>query len=152
INVMTNSEADAKKIEAQLEKVPAVLRVMSIARFVPDTPPAKLKLIAQAGKVVGPALNPDSVDAAPSDGENVDSRKSAVQSPHETAGDATSAGAVAARRLADALSKLGESNQATRDKAQNVFVTPLRIVLDHLRNTLQAPPGSPKKLPVATRD
>ena len=59
INVMTNSEADAKKIEAKLEKVPEVLRVMSLDSFVPDNQPAKLKLIAQASKVVGPALNPD---------------------------------------------------------------------------------------------
>jgi hopanoid biosynthesis associated RND transporter like protein HpnN len=152
INVMTNSEADAKKIEAKLEKVPEVLRVMSIDSFVPDNQPAKLKLIAQAGKVVGPALNPDSVDAAPSDGENVESLKSAVESLRKTAADATSAGAVAARRLADALSKLGESNQATRDKAQNVFVTPLRIVLDQLRNTLQAQPVSLKNLPVELVD
>ena len=64
INVMTNSEADAKKIEAKLEKVPEVLRVMSLDSFVPDNQPAKLKLIAQAAKVVGPALNPDFVDAA----------------------------------------------------------------------------------------
>jgi hopanoid biosynthesis associated RND transporter like protein HpnN len=125
---------------------------MSLDSFVPDNQPAKLKLIAQAGKVVGPALNPDSVDAAPSDGENVESLKSAVESLRKTAADATSAGAVAARRLADALSKLGESNQATRDKAQNVFVTPLRIVLDQLRNTLQAQPVSLKNLPVELVD
>ena len=60
INVMTNSEADAKKIEAKLEKVPEVLRVMSLDSFVPEDQPAKLKLIAQAAKVFGPALNPDS--------------------------------------------------------------------------------------------
>ena len=67
INVLTNSEAEAKKIEARLEKVPEVLRVMSLDSFVPEDQPAKLKLIAQAAKVVGPALNPDQVDAAPSD-------------------------------------------------------------------------------------
>ncbi len=33
INVMTNSEADAKTIEAKLEKVPEVLRVMSLDSF-----------------------------------------------------------------------------------------------------------------------
>jgi hopanoid biosynthesis associated RND transporter like protein HpnN len=152
INVMTNSEADAKKIEAKLEKVPEVLRVMSLDSFVPENQPAKLKLIAQAAKVVGPALNPDSVDAAPSDEENVESLKSSVESLRKTAGDATSAGAVAARRLADALSKLGESNQATRDKAQGIFVTPLRIVLDQLRNTLQAQPVSLKNLPAELVD
>src|SRR4029077_10645903 len=52
-----------------------------------------------------------------------------------------------ARRLADALSKLADSNQATREKAQAVFVTPLKIVFDQLRNTLQAQLVSAKNLP-----
>src|SRR6185503_4771595 len=80
INVLTNSEAEAKKIEARLEKVPEVLRVMSLDSFVPEDQPAKLKLIAQAAKVVGPALNPDSIDAAPTDAENVEALKSSVAS------------------------------------------------------------------------
>ena len=67
INVMTNSEADARKIEARLEKLPEVLRVMSLDSFVPEDQPAKLKLIAQGAKVLNPALNPDSIDAAPTD-------------------------------------------------------------------------------------
>ena len=92
INVMTNSEADAKKIEAKLEKVPEVLRVMSLDSFVPDDQPAKLKLIAQAAKVLEPALNPDSVDAAPSDEENVEALKGSVESLRKTAGDAKGAG------------------------------------------------------------
>src|SRR6478672_9772258 len=138
INVMTNSDADAKKIEAKLEKLPEVLRVMSLDSFVPDDQPAKLKLIAQAAKVLNPVLNPDSIDAAPSDQENVESLKSSVESLRKTAGEAKNDGAVAARRLADALSKLAESNQATRDKAQSVFVAPLKIVLEQLKNTMQA--------------
>jgi len=147
INVMTNSEADAKKIEAKLEKLPEVLRVMSLDSFVPQDQPAKLKLIAQAAKVVGPAINPDSVDAPPSDQENVDSLKGAADNLRKTAGDSKNAGAAAARRLADALSKLAESSQATRDKAQAVFVDPLKITLDELKNTLQAQTVSLKDLP-----
>ena len=38
IDVMTNSEADAKKIEARLEKVPEVLEVRSLDSFVPRRP------------------------------------------------------------------------------------------------------------------
>jgi hopanoid biosynthesis associated RND transporter like protein HpnN len=147
INVMTNSEADAKKIEARLEKVPEVLRVMSLDSFVPEDQPAKLKLIAQAAKVVGPALNPDSVDAAPSDEENVEALKGSADNLRKTADNNKSAGANAARRLADALAKLAESSQAIREKTQNVFVAPLKIVLDELKNTLQAQPVSLKTLP-----
>lgn len=147
INVMTNSEADAKKIEAKLEKVPEVLRVMSLDSFVPEDQPAKLKLIAQAAKVVGPALNPDSVDAAPSDAENVEALKSSVDNLRKTAGDGKSPGAVASRRLADALSKLAESTQAVRDKAQGIFVIPLKVTFDQLKNSMQAQPVTLKSLP-----
>lgn len=147
INVMTNSEADARKIEARLEKVPEVLRVMSLDSFVPQDQPAKLKLIAQGAKVLTPALNPDSIDAAPSDEENVQALKGSAESLRKAAGDAKGRGAVASRRLADALSKLAESNEAVRNKAQAIFVTPLKVVLDQLKNSLQAQPVSMKTLP-----
>ncbi|MBT1508879.1 MMPL family transporter [Bradyrhizobium sp. SRL28] len=147
INVLTTSEAEAKKIEARLEKLPEVLRVMSIDSFVPEDQPAKLQLIAKAARVVGPALTPDSVDAAPSDEENVEALKSSVTSLRKAAGDGKGPGAVASRRLADALSKLAGSNQATRDKAQSIFVSPLKIVFDQLKNTMQAGPVTLKTLP-----
>ena len=145
IDVLTNSEADAKKIEATLEKLPEVLRVMSLDSFVPEDQAPKLKLIAQGAKVLNPALNPDSIDAAPGDQENVDSLKESADSLRKTAGDAKGPGAVASRRLADALSKLAESNEATRNKAQAIFVTPLKIVLDQLKNSLQAAAGQPER-------
>jgi uncharacterized protein len=147
INVMTNSDADAKKIEARLEKVPEVLRVMSLDSFVPEDQPAKLRLIAQGARMLNPALNPDSIDAAPSDEENVEALKGSAQSLRKAAGDAKGPGAVASRRLADALTKLAGSNEATRDKTQAIFVNPLKVVLDGLKNSLQAQPVSLKTLP-----
>jgi hopanoid biosynthesis associated RND transporter like protein HpnN len=147
INVMTNSDADARKIEERLAKLPEVLSVRALGNFVPEDQPAKLKLIGQAGKVLTAALNPDSIDAPPSDAENVEALKGSAESLRRTAGDAKGPGAVASRRLADALSKLAESNQATRDKTQAIFVTPLKLVLDQLKNSLQAQPVSLKTLP-----
>jgi hypothetical protein len=149
IDVLTNSEADAKKIQARLEKVPEVLEVRSLESFVPEDQPAKLKLIAQGAKVLNPALNPDSIDAAPSDEENVAALKESAESLRKTAGDATGPGAVASRRLADALSKLAESDEATRDKVQSIFVTPLKQDLDQLKNSLQAAPVSLQTLPAS---
>jgi hopanoid biosynthesis associated RND transporter like protein HpnN len=147
INVMTHSEADAKKIEERLSKVPEVLEVRSLDSFVPQDQPAKLKLIAQAGKLLNPALNPDSEDAPPTDRENVEALNSSVESLRKTAGDNKGPGAVAARRLADALAKLAQSDQPTRDKVQAIFVSPMKIVFDQLRNMLQAQPVSLKNLP-----
>jgi hopanoid biosynthesis associated RND transporter like protein HpnN len=147
INVMTNSDTEAKKIEERLAKVPEVLSVRSLDNFVPEEQPAKLKLIAQAAKVLNPALNPDSIDPAPSDHENVESLKGSSENLRKTAGAAKSPGAVASRRLADALSKLADSSQATREKAQAVFVDPMKIMLGQLKSSLQAQPVSLKNLP-----
>jgi hopanoid biosynthesis associated RND transporter like protein HpnN len=147
IDVMTNSEADAKKIEEKLTKLPEVLRVMSLDSFVPEDQALKLKLIEKAAKVLGPALSPDSIDAPPSDQENVDSLKSSVDALRRTADDGKGPGAVASRRLADALAKLAASNEATRNKAQAIFVDPLKIVLDQLRKSLEAQPVSLNTLP-----
>jgi hopanoid biosynthesis associated RND transporter like protein HpnN len=162
IDVMTNSDEDARKIQAKLEKVPEVLEVRSLESFVPEDQPAKLKLIAEGAKVLNPALSPDSIDAAPTDAENVEALNSTVESLRKAAGDAKGPdakgpdakgadakgpGAVASLRLADALAKLAQSSQAVRDKTQGIFVVPLKIVLDQLKDSLQAQPVSLKTLP-----
>src|SRR5262249_51015082 len=147
INVLTKSEADAKAIEAKLEKLPEVLRVQWLDSFVPEDQQPKLALIAKAARVVNAALNPDSIDAPPSDQENVDSLKRSVDSLRRNAGDGKGPGAVAARRLADALEKLANSNEATRNKAQAIFVAPLKVLFDQLKLSLQAQPVAMKDLP-----
>jgi uncharacterized protein len=147
IDVMTNSDDDAKKIQATLEKLPSVLEVRSLESFVPQDQAAKLKLIAEGAKVLNPVLNPDQIDAAPTDAENVEALKSTVDNLRRTAGDAKGPGAVASRRLADALGKLAEANQATREKAQAIFIEPLQVTLGQLKNLLQAQPVSLNTLP-----
>jgi uncharacterized protein len=147
INVLTHSDADARKIAAKLEKLPEVLRVQWLDSFVPEDQPAKLKLIAQAAKVLNPALSPESVDEPPTDQENIDSLKSSVESLRKVAGDGKGPGAVASRRLADALQRLADSSEATRNKALAIFVTPLQVVLNQLKNALQAQPVSLNTLP-----
>jgi len=63
-------------------------------------------LLAQAARVLGPALSPESIDDPPTDQENVDALKSTVQSLRKAAGEGNGPGAVTSRRLADALQKL----------------------------------------------
>ncbi len=147
INVMTPNEAAAKQVQEKLAKLPQVSRVMSLDSFVPDDQPAKLKLIADGARVLDPAINPDEVDAAPSDKENVGALQGAVESLRKTAGDQKGPGAEAARRLADALAKTAAADEAVRNKVQAVFVTPLKIMLDQLRSTLKAAPVSLDTLP-----
>jgi hopanoid biosynthesis associated RND transporter like protein HpnN len=147
VNVMAPSEEAARQIEAQLAKVPEVLRTMSLDSFVPDEQPAKLKLIKQGAEILNPAINPDSIDAAPSDAENVSALKDSAQSLRKLAGDHKGPGAAAAKRLADDLSKVAEASQPVRDKVQATFVAPWQIVLSQLRNAMQAQPVSLQTLP-----
>ncbi|WP_315706186.1 MULTISPECIES: MMPL family transporter [unclassified Bradyrhizobium] len=147
IDVLTRSEAEAKAIEDKLSKLPEVARVTSLDTFVPADQPTKLKLIAQGAKVLGPAINPDQIDAPPTDQENVEALNSTVANLRRTAGEDKGPGAVASRRLADALAKLASSNETVRNKAQAVFVEPLRIVLEQLNMALQAQPVSLSNLP-----
>ncbi len=113
----------------------------------PSDQPAKLKLIAEGAKILNPALNPELIDAPPTDAENVEALKQTVESLRKTAGDLKGPGAAASRRLADDLSKLAESDQATRDKVQAIFAVPLKMVLNQLKNALQAQPITLKTLP-----
>ncbi|WP_438278277.1 MMPL family transporter [Nitrobacter sp.] len=147
INVMVKSEQEAKQVEARLAKVPEVARTRGLDSFVPADQPEKLKLIAQGAKVLGPALNPDSIDPPPSDEENVSALKEAADSLRKAAGSNQGPGAAAAKRLADDLTRLAESNEATREKVQAMFVEPLKLMFEQIRNSLKAEPISLKSLP-----
>jgi hopanoid biosynthesis associated RND transporter like protein HpnN len=147
INVMVHSEQAARDVEAKLAKVPEVASTMSLDSFVPADQPAKLKLIAEGAKTLGPALNPESTDAPPSDDENVAALKQTAESLRKTAGDGQGPGAAAAKRLADDLTKLAGADKAMRDKVQTIFVEPLQMVLAQLRSSLKAEPISLKNLP-----
>jgi uncharacterized protein len=149
VDVMAANEEAAKQIEANLAKVPEVLRTMSLDTFIPDDQPAKLKLIKQGAEVLNPAINPDSVDAAPTDAENVAALNDSATSLRKLAADHKGPGADTAKRLADDLAKVAEASQSVRDKVQATFVTPLQIALSQLRNAMQAQPVSLQTLPPA---
>jgi hopanoid biosynthesis associated RND transporter like protein HpnN len=147
VNIMSPNEAGARAVEQRLSKVPEVSRTMSLDSFVPDDQPAKLKLIEAGAKILEPALNPDSVDAPPTDAENVAALNESADSLRKVAGNQTGPGAVAAKRLADALAKVALATPALRDTVQATFVAPLKIALSQLRSLMQAQPVSLQTLP-----
>jgi hopanoid biosynthesis associated RND transporter like protein HpnN len=147
VNVMAPNEAGARLVEERLAKVPEVSRTMSLDSFVPEDQPAKLKAIKAGARILEPALNPDSVDAAPTDAENVTALKETADSLRKTAGSQSGPGAIAAKRLAEDLSKVAEAAPAMREKVQTTFVVPLQIALTQLRGLMQAEPVSLQTLP-----
>lgn len=147
INVMAKDQADAKKIEEKLSKVPEVGSTMSLDTFIPKDQPRKLELIAAARKVLDGALNPEKVDDAPSDQENVEALNSSSQAARNVAAATSGSAQLAANRLAAALDALAKSNEAMRGKVQDVFVRPLQISLDGLRALVQAQPVTAENMP-----
>ncbi len=147
VEVLAPSVAAAKEIQARLAKIPEVSRTISLDTFIPEDQPAKLAIIRKAAASLNPILNETSRGAAPSDEENVAALKGAVDSLRKTAGDDKGPGAVAARRLADALAKLAQADKAMRDKAETTFISPLNVALDQVRSLLKAQPVSVKTLP-----
>ena len=147
VEVLAPSAAAAKEIQAGLVKLPEVSRVLSLDAFIPDDQPAKLAIIRKAAAQLNPILNETPRGTAPSDEENVAALKGSVTSLRKIAGDDKGPGAVAARRLADALAKLAQADKAMRDKAEATFIAPLTVALDQVRGLFKAQPISVKTLP-----
>lgn len=147
VEVLAPSAAKAKEIQESLAKIPEVSRTISLDTFIPDDQQAKLAIIRKAAAQLNPILNETQRGTAPSDEENIAALKGSVDSLRKTAGDDKGPGAVAARRLADALAKLAQASKATREKAEATFIAPLNVALDQVRGLLKAQPISVKTLP-----
>lgn len=147
VEVLAPSVAAAKEIQARLAKIPEVSRTVSLDSFIPDDQSAKLAIIRKAAASLNPILNETSRGTAPSDEENVAALKGSVESLRKIAGDDKGPGAVAARRLAEALAKLAQADKAMRDRAEATFISPLNVALDQVRGLLKAQPVSIKTLP-----
>lgn len=147
VEVIAPSQAAAKEIEARLAKLPEVARTLSLDTFIPDDQQAKLAVIRKAAASLNPILNETTRGTPPSDEENVAALKHSADSLRKTAGEDQGPGAAAARRLAEALSRLAQADKPTRDKAEAVFIAPLNVALDQVREMLKAQPVSAKTLP-----
>jgi uncharacterized protein len=138
IQILEPSLEEADRVAAKLRGLPEVARALTLSTFIPDDQEKKLPLIANAAKTLLPALNPTAPSPPPTDAQNVSMMGSTIDALNRLAGDGNSSGAVAARRLAAAMAALTKADPAVRQRAQDVFVQPLHIALDDLRNLLSA--------------
>ena len=153
IGILEPTLAQADAVAAKLKALPQVGRVTTLSTFIPDQQSEKLALIADAAKTLNPALNPATAAAPTSDAQTVSMINSTVDALVRLAGDGTGAGAVAAKRLAAAMTKLANADPSVRQRADAVFVQPLKTTLDDLRNLLKAQAISRENLPpVLARD
>jgi uncharacterized protein len=138
IQVLAPSLEAADQIAAKLRALPEVKRVLTLSSFIPAEQQQKLPLIQNAAKVLLPLLNPTAPSQPPTDAQNVSMMGSTVDALRRLAGNGTGSGAVAARRLADAMTALSKADPAVRQRLQDIIVQPLRIALGDLRTLLTA--------------
>ncbi len=137
IQVLAPSLDEANAIGARLAKLPEAARVMTLSNFIPDDQAAKLPIIQNAASKLAAAFNPENVQPAPTDAENVAATNEGAERLTEAADNQKGAGADAARRLSLDLSRLAHAPPAARDKATESFVWPLGQVLDSLQASLR---------------
>ena len=147
IQLLAASPAAAEQAATKLRALPEVARVTTLASFIPDQQPEKLKLIAAAAKTLDPVLNPPTTAAPPTDAQNVSMINSTVNALKTLAGDAKGPGADAAHRLAAAMTALAKADPSVRQRAEVAFVQPLHTALDELRGLFKAQAVTAESLP-----
>ena len=147
IQVLEPSLGAADQTAAKLRALPQVTRVLTLSSFIPDNQQQKLPLIENAAKTLVPALNPTAARPPPTDAQNVSMMNSTIALLDRLAGTAPGNGAAAARRLATAMTALANADPAVRQRAETVFVQPLRSALDDLRNLFKAKEVTRANLP-----
>jgi hopanoid biosynthesis associated RND transporter like protein HpnN len=146
IDVLAPSLAAAREMAARLTKVPEVSRVMTLETFIPDDQQAKLALVEKAAAALGPTLTEPHRPAA-TDADNVAALDRADEFLTKLADAQPGPGADAAKRLAASIARLAKADQAMRDKAETVFVAPLKVTLAGLAELLKAEPVTEKNIP-----
>ncbi len=147
IEVLAPSLQQADAIGQRLEKLPEVLRTMTLSSFVPGDQQRKLALIHRAAAALNPVLNPPQTKLAPTDAENVEALRSAAGQLDQVASDKEGPGATAAKRLSGLLSRLASANQAARGRVEAAIIPSLKVALDDLRDSLKAQSITLKTLP-----
>jgi hypothetical protein len=128
---------DADAAIAKLAAVPEVAATWTLDSFVPADQDQKLPVIEAVEKKFAPTLRA-LPQPAPTDDENVAALKTGMQALHDAAGENIGPGADAARRVADALSRLAQADAGQRARATDAFIHPLQLDLDDVGQSLMA--------------
>jgi hopanoid biosynthesis associated RND transporter like protein HpnN len=146
INVLAPSLAAVEPLERKLAALPEVSHAVTLESFVPADQAGKLAIIRGAAQRLGPAL--DVAAAPPATDEEVRQALVATASAlrREVSGENGPA-SQAALRLADAADRLQQAMPDIRAAAANAVVLPLRVMLERVRDSLQAGPVTVDSLP-----
>jgi uncharacterized protein len=146
---LERADATAKHLAA----LPEVSRTLTLNSFIPADQDQKIATLKGASQRLGAALNPQDVQPAPSDQDNITAIQAAADDLSKAAGNATGKAADSARHVADLLKRFAAADPGVRARAEAAIVPPLVFDLDRLRKSLAPEPVTIKTLsPNLVRD
>jgi hopanoid biosynthesis associated RND transporter like protein HpnN len=145
--ILAPSLSRANEFAKHLAAVPEVSRTVTLSSFIPADQPPKLATIAAASGGLSSALNPAQRQSAPSDQDTITGIRATAENLLKAAGSATGPVADQARHVSELLTRLAQSDAATRTRAEAIFVSPLIDDLNLLRRSLGAKEITLKTLP-----
>jgi len=151
IDLVAPDLATANATAQRISALPQVSRAITLSNFIPQDQDPKLKLISDTAAKIDPSLNPKELDGAPTDQETLDALAATASDLSKAAENSQppGPGAAAAKRLSGLLMHLAAGDRTLRERAEEVFVAPLRFSLDRLRSALQPHRISAEAIPPA---
>ena len=147
IDVLAPDLARATALAARIATVPEVAETRTLQSFVPTDQDEKLAIIQDAGFFLQNTLNPQSVQPAPTDAEDVAAIKALAGDLLDSIGDANAITAADARRLSLLLNNLAGAPPNSRQVMRDALIKPLDVTLDQVRAELNAAPVAVESLP-----
>jgi hopanoid biosynthesis associated RND transporter like protein HpnN len=147
LEVITPSLASADALAKRIGRLTEVAETRTLSSFVPTDQPAKLAAIGDAAMLLDLTLDPLVVQPAPGDGEVVAALRQTAADLRQAAAASATPEAGGARRLALSLDWLAAAAPATRERAQQVLMPGLTVLLGQTRSAFQAVPVTLASLP-----
>jgi hopanoid biosynthesis associated RND transporter like protein HpnN len=147
IDLLAPSLDATAPIVAKLLALPEVARVTTLNTFIPQDQDAKLAIIAKAAAVLKPMLDPQRNRGPSTDEQDVTAMRRAAEAFRATAGSDVGKGPGDARRLADLITKMADAPVEKRQAARAALLPGLHVMLDQLRNSLEAQKVTLKSIP-----
>jgi hopanoid biosynthesis associated RND transporter like protein HpnN len=147
IEILKPDLAEATKAAEALEALPEVAHARTLATFIPKDQDEKLALIDDANFFFQNTMNPDLVKPAPTPAETLAAIDKTAGDLSSVAASIDTPAAAQARRLADALRALAEAPPAAREEVERLLLTPLKTMLEQVRDLLSAEPVTLDSLP-----
>jgi uncharacterized protein len=151
IELLRSNLVQASAIAERLRQLPEVGQVLTLQSFVPEDQEAKRALIEDASFFLDNTLNPEQIDAEPTQAETQTAIEKLVSELSDAARDRDGSDAIEARRLASVLAPLVNAPLVAVDKARDVLIVPLKTTLRQVRGLLGAEQVSIETLPAALK-